>query len=198
MRRRSMCCSVGIIIERGRSLGELIGWPVGQRSQREARLTRGSEAQRGMRVSSMEYRGEASFRVAGGGLGEPRPTQPLTTGAEVQKVGAAESRSEHRLTLIDSTQCCLIVTQASVDMVSACLFSAYRNGVALGRPLVWLKSFLPVGMLDSVPRPHSPPRVTIRGVFLLRGRWHEPSRRNFRGWLQSVPQRRQGRTRDGR
>ena len=33
--------------------------------------------------------------------------------------------------------------------------------------------FLPVGMLDLVPRLHSPPRVAIRGGFLLEGNRRE-------------------------
>ena len=43
--------------------------------------------------------------------------------------------------------------------------------------------FLPVGMLDLVPRLHSPPRVAIRGGFFLEENRREPARRFLRRWV---------------
>ena len=55
------------------------------------------------------------------------------------------------------------------DIFAAWPLSAYVKNLAEGRLVGFTAIFLPVGMLDLVPRPHSPPRVTIRGDFLLRG-----------------------------
>jgi hypothetical protein len=58
------------------------------------------------------------------------------------------------------------------DIFAAWPLSAYVKNLAVGLSGSLTSIFLPVGMLDLVPRPHSPPRVTIRGVFLLRSLRH--------------------------
>jgi hypothetical protein len=55
--------------------------------------------------------------------------------------------------------------------------------IANARATMSTRVFLPVGMLDLVPRLHSPPRVTIRGGFFLGGNRREPPRRFLRGWV---------------
>lgn len=61
-------------------------------------------------------------------------------------------------------QDCMVVGIEPRDMTVACIRAASINLAERGFSA--LKCFLlPVGMLDSVPRPHSPPRVTIRGGF---------------------------------
>jgi hypothetical protein len=54
--------------------------------------------------------------------------------------------------------------------------------IANTRATMSTRVFLPVGMLDLVPRLHSPPRVAIRGGFFLGGNRRELSRRFLRGW----------------
>lgn len=49
------------------------------------------------------------------------------------------------------------------------LFLSLRFLVANRSGASSTRAFLPVGMLDLVPRLHSPPRVTIRGVFFFGG-----------------------------
>jgi len=69
------------------------------------------------------------------------------------------------------------------DIFAAWPLSAYVKNLAVGLSGSLTSIFLPVGMLDLVPRPHSPPRVAIRGGFFLGGNRREPESRFLRRWV---------------
>jgi len=71
------------------------------------------------------------------------------------------------IALIDLPHTSQVDARRAHGIFAPCRPSAFSKKLARAKSTPSNLNFLPAGMLDLVPRPCSPPRVTIRGGFLL-------------------------------
>jgi hypothetical protein len=97
--------------------------------------------------------------------------QSAASSAESSAPGAASLSRQPPLPphhpLIDLPHTSQVDARRALGIFAPCRPSAFSKKLARAKSTPSNLNFLPAGMLDLVPRPCSPPRVTIRGGFPL-------------------------------